>query len=193
MNSMKRQKDMTLKDELPRLEGVHMLLEKSREIIPERPKLLLLLSRFSCVRLCATPWMAAYQAPPSLGFSRQEHWSGLPFPSPVHESVKWKWGCSVVSNSLRPHRLQPTRLLRPWDFPGKNTGETGPKWTRHPAVDVFGGESKIQCCKEQYCKGIWNVSSTNQGKLEVVKEEMARVNIDNFRNRWSKMDRKAWI
>ena len=45
--------------------------------------LLLLLSRFSRVRLCATPWTAAYQAFPSLGFSRQEHWSGLPFPSPV--------------------------------------------------------------------------------------------------------------
>ena len=49
--------------------------------------LLLLLSRFSRVRLCATP---------SLGFSRQEHWSGLPFPSPVHESEKWKWSHSVV-------------------------------------------------------------------------------------------------
>ena len=48
--------------------------------------LLLLLSRFSCVRLCATPEMAAHQAPLSLGFSRQEHWSGLPFPSPMHES-----------------------------------------------------------------------------------------------------------
>ena len=48
--------------------------------------LLLLLSRFSRVRLCATPWTAAYQAPPSLRFSRQEHWSGLPFPSPMHES-----------------------------------------------------------------------------------------------------------
>ena len=48
--------------------------------------LLLLLSRFSCVRLCETPEMAAHQAPPSLGFSRQEHWSGLPFPSPMHES-----------------------------------------------------------------------------------------------------------
>ena len=46
--------------------------------------LLLLLSRFSRVRLCATPWTAAHQAPPSLGFSRQEHWSGLPFPSPMH-------------------------------------------------------------------------------------------------------------
>ena len=48
--------------------------------------LLLLLSRFSCVRLCATPETAAHQAPPSLGFSRQEHWSGLPFPSPLHLS-----------------------------------------------------------------------------------------------------------
>ena len=50
--------------------------------------LLLLLSHFSCVRLCATPWAAAYQASPSMGFSRQEHWSGLPFPSPMHESGK---------------------------------------------------------------------------------------------------------
>ena len=50
--------------------------------------LLLLLSRFSRVRLCATPETAAHQAPPSLGFSRQEHWSGLPFPSPVHGSEK---------------------------------------------------------------------------------------------------------
>ena len=54
--------------------------------------------------------MAAHQAPPSLGFSRQEHWSGLPFPSPIHESEKWKWSCSVVSDPQRPHRLQPTRL-----------------------------------------------------------------------------------
>ena len=48
--------------------------------------LLLLLSRFSRVRLCATPWTATYQASPPMGFSRQEHWSGLPFPSPMHES-----------------------------------------------------------------------------------------------------------
>ena len=61
--------------------------------------LLLLLSRFSRVRLCATPEMAAHQDPPSLGFSRQEHWSGLPFPSLMHESEKWKWSCSVVSDS----------------------------------------------------------------------------------------------
>ena len=50
--------------------------------------LLLLLSRFSPVRLCAILEMAAHQAPLSLGFSRQEYWSGLPFPSPMHESEK---------------------------------------------------------------------------------------------------------
>ena len=59
----------------------------------------LLLSHSSRVRLCATPQTAAHQAPPSLGFSRQEHWSGLPFPSPMHESEKWKWSHSVISDS----------------------------------------------------------------------------------------------
>ena len=83
--------------------------------------LLLLLSHFSPVRLCATPQMVAHQAPLSLGFSRQEHCSGLPFPFPMHESEKWKWSRSVVSDSSRPHGLQPTRPLHPWDFPGKGT------------------------------------------------------------------------
>ena len=82
--------------------------------------LLLLLSRFSRVRLCATPKTAAHQAPPSLGLSRQEYWSGLPFPSPMHESEKWKWSRSVMSDSSWPHGLQPTRLLHPWDSPGKS-------------------------------------------------------------------------
>ena len=83
---------------------------------------MLLLSRFSRVRLCATSQMAAHQAPPSLGFSRLKHWSGLPLPSPMHETEKWKWSRSVVSNSSQPHGLQPTRLHHPWDFPGKSTG-----------------------------------------------------------------------
>ena len=91
--------------------SIHMLL-----------LLLLLLSHFSHVRLSATPETTAHQAPPSLGFSRQEHWNGLPFPSPMQESEKWKWSRSVVSDSEQPHGLQPTRLLRPWDFPGKSTG-----------------------------------------------------------------------
>ena len=84
--------------------------------------LLLLLSHFSHVWLCATRETAAHQAPPSLGFSRQEHWSGLPFPSAMCESEKWKWSRSVVSDSQRPHGLQPTRLLHPRDSPGKSTG-----------------------------------------------------------------------
>jgi len=82
----------------------------------------MLLSCFSRVQLCVTPQTAAHQAPLSLGFSRQEHWSGLPFPSPMQESEKWKWSRSVVSDPQRPHGLQPTRILRPWDFPGKSTG-----------------------------------------------------------------------
>ena len=48
-------------------------------------------------------------------------------------------------------------------------------------MDVTGDRSKIQCCKEQYCIGTWNVRSMNQGKLEVVKQEMARVNVDILR------------
>ena len=46
------------------------------------------------------------------------------------------------------------------------------------SVDVSGGESKVQCCKRQYCKRIWNIRSMIQDKLEVVKQEMAKVNID---------------
>ena len=78
--------------------------------------LLLELCCFSCVWLCATLWMSAHQASLSLGFSRQEHWSGLPSPSPMYESEKWKWSCSIVSDSQWPHGLQPTRFLCPGIF-----------------------------------------------------------------------------
>ena len=61
--------------------------------------LLLLLSRFSGVRPCATPQTAAHQAPPTLGFSRQEHWSGLPFPSPMCESEVVQL-CPTLSNPM---------------------------------------------------------------------------------------------
>ena len=56
--------------------------------------------------------------------------------------------------------------------------EMEPKQKQYPVEDVTGDRSKIQCCKEQYCIGTWNVRSMNQGTLEVVKREMARVNID---------------
>ena len=53
-----------------------------------------------------------------------------------------------------------------------------PKKKQYPVVDVTGDRSKVRCCKEQYCIGTWNVRSMNHGKLEVVKQEMARVNVD---------------
>ena len=53
-----------------------------------------------------------------------------------------------------------------------------PKQKQHPVVDVTGDRSKVLCCKEQYFIGTWNVRSMNQGKLEVVKQETARVNVD---------------
>ena len=56
--------------------------------------------------------------------------------------------------------------------------EMEPMQKQHPVVDVTGDGSKVKCCKEQYCIGTWNVWSMNQGKLQVVKQEMARVNID---------------
>ena len=56
--------------------------------------------------------------------------------------------------------------------------EMEPKQKQHPVMDVTGVGSKVRCCKEQYCIGTWNVRYMNQGKLEVVKQEMARVNVD---------------
>ena len=65
-----------------------------------------------------------------------------------------------------------------------------PKQKQYPVVDMTGDRSKVQCCKEQYCIGTWNVRSINQGKLEVVKQEMIRVNIDILEiseRRWTGM------
>ena len=59
----------------------------------------------------------------------------------------------------------------------KNEGME-PKQKQYPVVGVTGDRSKVQCCKEQYYRGTWNVRSMNQGKLEVVKQEMARVNVN---------------
>ena len=120
MNSVKRQKDRALKDELPRSvgaqyatrdqwrnnsrknEGAKVKTYPVVDVTGDGSKIQrckeqycigtwnvrsMLLSHFSRVRLCATPEMAAHQAPQSLGFSRKEHWSGLPFSS-MHESEK---------------------------------------------------------------------------------------------------------
>ena len=98
--------------------------------------------------------MAAHQAPLSLGFSRQEHWNGLPFPSPPHGR----------NNSRKNEEMEQ-------------------KQKHHPGVDVTGDGSKVQCCREQYCIGTWNAKSVREsGKLKVVKKEMARVNINTLVN-----------
>ena len=71
----------------------------------------------------------------------------------------------------------------------KNEGME-PKQKLHPVVDMTGNRSKVRCCKEQYCKGPWNARSMNQGKLEVVKQEMVRLNInilEIIKLRWTGM------
>ena len=67
-----------------------------------------------------------------------------------------------------------------WGNNSRKNEETEPKQKQRPAVDVTGDESKVRCCKEQYYRGTWNVRSMNQGKLEAVNQEMARVNIDTL-------------
>ena len=65
-----------------------------------------------------------------------------------------------------------------WINTSRKNEETEPKQKQHPVVPVTGDGSEVQCCKEQYHIGTWNVRSVNQSKLEVVKQEMARVNIN---------------
>ena len=65
-----------------------------------------------------------------------------------------------------------------WRNNSRRNEEVEPKQKQHSVVDMTGDGSKVQCCKEQYCIGSWNITSMNQGTLEVVKQEMARVNID---------------
>ena len=65
-----------------------------------------------------------------------------------------------------------------WRNNSRKNEEIEPKQKQHPVVDMVGDGSKVRCCKEQYFTGIWNVRSMNQGKLEVIKQDMARVNVD---------------
>ena len=65
-----------------------------------------------------------------------------------------------------------------WRTNSRNNEDKEPKQKQHPVVDVTGDENKVRCYKEKYCIGTWNVRSMNQGKLEVVKQEMARVNVN---------------
>ena len=74
----------------------------------------------------------------------------------------------------------------------RRNGEVGLKQNPHPVLDESGGESKVRCCKEQYCIDTWNVRSMNQGKLNMVKQEMARLNVDILginELKWTEMDK----
>ena len=109
-----------------------------------------------------------------MGFSRQEYWSGLPFPSPGDLP-------NQDSNPGRLHWQADSLLTELWEKHKLDLCVAfgmEPKQKQYPVVDVTGDRSKVRCCKEQYCIGTWNVRSMDQGKLEVVKQEMARVNVD---------------
>ena len=131
---------------------------------------------------CSLPWVS-----PSMGFSRPEYWSGLPFPS---LGIFWTKG----SNPGLPHCRQMLLLSEPpgkprlvsvqyaiggqWRNSSWKNEEMEPKWKRRWVVHVIGDWSQVWCCKQQYCIRTWNARSMNQGKLEVVKQEMSRVNIN---------------
>ena len=100
---------------------------------------------------------------------------------------------SCLENPINSMKRQNDRILKeelPWSVGAQYT--TGDQWRnnsrknegmepkqiQYPVVDVTGDRSKVRCCKEQYCIGTWNVRSMNLGKLEVVNQEMARVNVD---------------
>ena len=68
-----------------------------------------------------------------------------------------------------------------WRNNSRKNERMEPKQKQYPVVKVTDDRNKVRCCKEQYCRGTWNVRSMNQGKLEVVKQEMARVNVDILR------------
>ena len=107
--------------------------------------------------------MATHQAPLSLGFSMQEHRNGLPFSSPMHESEKWKWSRSVVSDSSRPHGLKPTRLLSPRDSQGKSTGVG-----RHRLTSWQMGKAVSQTEGAAHGKALWS-QGTYRVQLRAVK------------------------
>ena len=125
-----------------------------------------------------------------MGFSRQEYWSGLLFPSPA-DHVLSEFSAMTHPTWVAPHSMAHSFIEldkepivaeyttgEEWGNNSRKNEEMEPKQKQHPVVDVTGNGSKLWCCKEQYCIGTCNVRFVNQGKLEVFKQEMARVNID---------------
>ena len=101
--------------------------------------------------------------------------------------------CSCLENPMNSMKRQKDRTLKDelprsvgaqyavvdqWRNNSRKTKEMEPKQKQCPLVDVIADGSKIQCCKEQYCIGTGNIRSMNQGKLKVIRQEIASVNID---------------
>ena len=120
-------------------------------------------------------------------------WRGLTKCGPLEKGMANHCSILALKNPMNSMKRQKDRTLKDelprsvgaqyatgdhWRNNSKKKEETGPKQKQHPVVDVTGDGSTVQWCKEQYCIGTWNVRSMNQGKLEVVKQKMARVNID---------------
>ena len=132
--------------------------------------------------------MAAHQAPPSLGFSRQECWNGLPFPSPMHKSEKSKGSRSVMSDCSLPHGLQPTRLRRPWDSPGKSTGVGCRCLLRSQVLDtrrsgLVNDEQQSEGRATQ-TQAVWFLSSRSatSSRILVLKIHICSNTIDTYRH-----------
>ena len=100
---------------------------------------------------------------------------------------------SCLENPMNSMKRQKDRILKgelpgllgaqyatgdQWRNNSRKNERMEPKQKGHPAVNGNGDRSKLQCCKEQYCIGTWNVRSMNQGKLEEIKQDMARVTVD---------------
>ena len=111
-------------------------------------------------------------------------------------SWPWTWGTSFwpltahCSSAGQPPLIHSSATQHvtgdQWRNNSRKNEEMEPKQKQHPVVDVTGDGSKVWCCKEQYCIGTWNIRSRNQGKLEVVKQEMVRVNVDILGISWLK-------
>ena len=113
---------------------------------------------------------------------------------------------SYLENTMNSMKRQKDRILKEelpksigaqyttgyqWRNNSRKNEGMEPKQKQYPVVDVTGDRSNVRCCREQYCIGTWNVRSINQGKLEVVKQEMARVNVDILgisKLKWPGMD-----
>ena len=148
----------------------YMLLEKSGEIAPERMKKERKIKSLSHVQLLVTPWSLPGSSVHGIFQVKVLEWVVISF------SRGSSWPRDQTGVSCIVGRHFPVWAMRAETK--ERMKRLMQKQKQHPVVDVTGDESKVWCCKEQYYKGTWNVRSMNQGKLEVVKQGMARVNIN---------------